>query len=66
MAVGAALGGATILLVVGRRTGDLERVRDLLGDGAGGATGAVAEAIADGFVTAGSRTPRSLRRARSR
>lgn len=53
MAVGAALGGATILLVVGRRIGDLERVRELLAGGAGNASGAVAEAVADGFATAG-------------
>ena len=52
IAVGAALGGATVLLVVARRIGDLERVRDLLAGG-GGATGPVAGAIADGFATAG-------------
>jgi MFS family permease len=53
MAVGAALGGATILLVVSRRISDLERVRELLAGGAGNTSGAVAEAVADGFATAG-------------
>lgn len=53
ISVGAALGGATILLVVGRRVGDTERVRDLLAGAAAGTSAAVADAIAAGFVTAG-------------
>lgn len=51
--VGAALGGATILLVVGRTIGDIERVRELLSGGATTTSTVVADAIADGFVAAG-------------
>jgi len=50
--VGAALGGATILLVVAQRIGDIERVRDLLAGTADVTSAAVADAIAAGFATA--------------
>jgi MFS family permease len=50
--VGAAVGGATILLVVGRRIGDIERVRDLLAGTADVTSGAVADAVAAGFAVA--------------
>jgi MFS family permease len=50
--VGAALGGATILLVVGRRIGDMERVRALLAGTSDVTSAAVADAIAAGFTTA--------------
>lgn len=50
--VGSALGGATILLVVARRTGDTELVRDLLSGGATAAAAGVSDAIAAGFATA--------------
>jgi MFS family permease len=50
--VGAALGGATILLVVGQRIGDIERVRELLAGTADVTSSAVADAIAAGFTTA--------------
>ncbi len=53
IAVGAALGGATILLVVARRVGDTEQVRALLAETGAGASAAVADAIAAGFTTAG-------------
>lgn len=50
--VGSALGGATILLVVARRIGDTELVRDLLSGTSTGAATGVAGAIADGYATA--------------
>ncbi|HSJ45571.1 MAG TPA: MFS transporter [Euzebyales bacterium] len=50
--VGAALGGATILVVVARRIGDIERVRDLLAGTTDVTSAAVADAIAVGFATA--------------
>lgn len=50
--VGSALGGATILVVVAGRIGDIERVRDLLAGTADAASPAVAAAIAAGFATA--------------
>ena len=50
--MGAALGGATILLVVARRVGDTEQVRALLADPGDVATAGVAAAIAGGFATA--------------
>lgn len=51
--VGAALGGATILLVVSRRIGDTEQVRALLSGADAAASAPVAHAIAAGFTTAG-------------
>lgn len=52
IAVGAALGGATILLVVARRIGDTEQVRALLSGSGADASAMVADAIAAGFATA--------------
>jgi MFS family permease len=48
---GAALGGAVLLLVVATRTGDVEAVRGLLGEGGGGGAldPTLAAAVADGF-----------------
>lgn len=48
---GAALGGAIMLFVVGRRVGDLDAVRELLSGGDGGSA-ATADAIGDGFTAA--------------
>jgi len=53
ISVGAALGGATILLVVGSRVGDTERVRDLLTGAATGSSAVVADAISAGFANTG-------------
>lgn len=54
-AVGNALAGAVLLLVVGRATGDVELVRDVLAEGgaqAVDASSSVAAAIQSGFATA--------------
>lgn len=48
---GSALGGATILFVVGRQVGDLDTVRQLLSGGDGGSA-STAEAIGNGFTAA--------------
>jgi MFS family permease len=53
IAAGAALGGATILLVVARRIGDTEQVRALLSGTGADASATVADAIAAGFAAAG-------------
>ena len=45
--------GATILLVVGNRVGDTERVRDLLTGAATGSSAVVADAISAGFANTG-------------
>ncbi len=51
-AIGAALGGAVILLVVGRVVGDVERVRGLLAGDVADASAFVGTAVADGFGVA--------------
>ncbi|MBW3604160.1 MAG: MFS transporter [Actinobacteria bacterium] len=51
-AIGAALGGAVILLVVGRVVGDVERVRGLLAGDTAEASLTVGTALADGFAAA--------------
>lgn len=51
-AIGAALGGAVILLVVGRVVGDVERVRGLLAGEVADASAQVSTALADGFAAA--------------
>ncbi len=50
--LGAAIGGAVILLVVGRVVGDVEAVRELLSGNGAAASADAAGAIADGFSTA--------------
>lgn len=50
-AIGPALGGALILLVVGRRIGDVEQVQNLLTGAAGSLAGDVSGAIGEGFGT---------------
>lgn len=51
-AVGPALGGALILLVVARRVGSVEEVQGLLAGTGGTAAGQTAAAIGDGFAVA--------------
>jgi MFS family permease len=51
-AIGPALGGALILLVVARRVGNVEEVQSLLAGTAGSAAGQTSEAIGDGFAIA--------------
>jgi MFS family permease len=51
-AIGPALGGALILLVVARRVGDVEEVQSLLSGVAGEAAGQTSGAIGDGFAIA--------------
>lgn len=51
-AIGAALGGAVILLVVGRAVGDVERVRELLAGEVADTSALVSSALADGFGAA--------------
>ncbi len=48
--LGAGIGGAVILLVVGRVVGDVEAVRDLLAGNASAASTDAARAISDGFT----------------
>ncbi len=49
-AIGPALGGALILLVVARQIGDVEEVQNLLTDVAGEIAGQTSESISDGFA----------------
>jgi MFS family permease len=49
-AIGPALGGALILLIVGRRVGDVEQVQSLLSGAAGEFAGQVSGAIGEGFA----------------
>jgi MFS family permease len=51
-AIGPALGGALILLVVGRRVGDVEQIQQLLTGAAGTLTEDVSGAIGEGFSVA--------------
>lgn len=51
-AIGPALGGALILLVVASRVGDVEQVQSLLSGATGAAAGLTSEAIGDGFAVA--------------
>ncbi len=51
-AIGPALGGALILLVVARRVGNVEEVQSLLAGTAGSAAGQTSGAIGDGFAIA--------------
>jgi len=51
-AIGPALGGALILLVVARRVGNVEQVQSLLAGAGGSAAGQTSRAIGEGFAVA--------------
>ncbi len=51
-AIGPALGGALILLVVARRVGNVDEVQSLLSGAVGSTAGETADAIGDGFAAA--------------
>lgn len=52
IAMGSALGGAVVVLVLGRATGDVEMARGVLSGDSGVASQVVSSAIADGFAIA--------------